>query len=916
MRTWGTSESVSERYKKISLAGPGYSTREVPIPAEYVETLIGPKGAVAEIRMHSGGLQVDVRPPLGPGLPHRAVLGPGREWQLTAAQSLLGESLRVASSRHVSLQSSFRHEKSELEAAMMTLERFHHGELSFDGGLGLPHQVDTVVGKFSKCNLSGLPCRPNELICDSLFEASLTPEGLTHRKSGTQEPPGFSAAVSEILACTAALNFYRWLCGLQPVQLSEWRHELCDLTSKTLVPRTTEVPAEVGVPVTLGALEFHDAFAKLLAAGGISVLHGEASLIAAVEQSLGSTHMLPSPRAELPPGYAERLARQYGETETQRPGRGVLKGRVQMLLTELPPSLSPMRVFWDLQVGNEPERTVRKPRPGRRSCARLSTIWGDRHGALNFRRCLLNPALQKFAAARRQDTCILWTGAELDESVDTPVSCCERLDAVCFPPTGLVPMSFLHGGRAPWTIMPDSTKFQPTAASAARAWWVIIEGRERAERGAEIPVRDFAVDCSTSGEPFCVIFWPDIGWPTSGDQIEVQLSGLCGPSTELTFFYEFCDVRQQVLDRCLLAEAAKIRSLLGDGALWPDTAPVGNTDCETPEVERLSHPELSFVTNSVDVAIMLRSPMAAALCVEVHLLRFGGEEEDVPHAAQAQRLPGDHFFITAKMPMARTRYELRLAVSKKDTPEELHSVPWKYMITTGDQCQMLLTSLEDPLRRKFGLAPVTLAAQLYGVVVLAPLTRRIMVGQCYFLVYVDQAVALSAVQAGVDAAEATASKEGRRAFSERAAACRSSMEVTPRRAPSSRLFSSRLVPPEATSDVSRGPGRRKMNGGGVSLEQAVGELYKRLHSTLAPHTQDTARQVHLDVALRGGDCVFPLQERLDFPNLYEGLVNFGEADALLPVSLFLRVPLHATEYAPRRLAEWLVCRVEHFPINF
>merc|ERR1712136_699814 len=169
----------------------------------------------------------------------------------------------------------------------------------------------------------------------------------------------------------------------------------------------------------------------------------------------------------------------------------------------------------------------------------------------------------------------------------------------------------------------------------------------------------------------------------------------------------------------------------GDGALWPNTARVGNTDCETPAVERLSHPELSFVTNSVDVAIMLRSPMAAALCVEVDLLRFGGEEEDVPHAAQA-----------------------------------------------------------------------------------------------------------------------------------------------------------------------------------------VGELYKRLHSTLAPHTQDTARQVHLDVALRGGDCVFPLQERLDFPNLYEGLVNFGEADALLPVSLFLRVPLHSTEYAPRRLAEWLVCRVEHFPINF
>ena len=43
--------------------------------------------------MHSGGLQVDVRRPPGPGLPHRAVLGPEREWRLTAAQSLLAEEL-------------------------------------------------------------------------------------------------------------------------------------------------------------------------------------------------------------------------------------------------------------------------------------------------------------------------------------------------------------------------------------------------------------------------------------------------------------------------------------------------------------------------------------------------------------------------------------------------------------------------------------------------------------------------------------------------------------------------------------------------------------------------------------------------------------------------------------------------------
>ena len=46
--------------------------------------------------------------------------------------------------------------------------------------------------------------------------------------------------------------------------------------------------------------------------------------------------------------------------------------------------------------------------------------------------------------------------------------------------------------------------------------------------------------------------------------------------------------------------------------------------------------------------------------MQVHLLLFGSEEDEVPHVEH--RLPGDHFFVAAKMPVARTRYEHWLSV--------------------------------------------------------------------------------------------------------------------------------------------------------------------------------------------------------------------------------------------------------------
>jgi len=587
-------------------------------------------------------------------------------------------------------------------------------------------------------------------------------------------------------------------------------------------------------------------------------------------------------------------------------------------------------------VGANPSSRITKPgeEDSHAGAYGLSSIWGDRRGALAFRRCLLNPALREFGAARRHDTCVLWTGADVgldeassnngDQTPVTPLSPFttkamrsaaarrwsfgdpQPMNAVCFPPSGLVPLSLLQNGQTPWTIMPDVTRFQPTASTAVRIWRVRIErpaGREwTAERLAEVPVKGYSIDCSMRGDPFCVIFWPGIGKAASGDQLEVVLSGLCGPVPELAFFYQFESFQQHALNTCIYNEASRMRSTFGDITLWGDgdlrakepaaVTPfpprIGSADEEQVVIEKVSHPDASIITSAVDVRVVLRGEQVAAMRAELYVMHFGEQEEEVMHATQIQKFPNHHFFVRVKLPMARRRYELRFLVSGHgDPPGALRRHPLKYMISTSQTCQTLLSSLEDPLLSRFGYAKISLLAQSHGIIILSPLTWRVAVGHCYFLVYVDTSVALPSARADAEAADLP---------------CEDAVDDV-----GTTLFSQRLL----SDKESCSPRSSHFHGTDVF------ELHRKCRDALEPHTQNCGGEVHLDVSIHNGEYMHRLRERLDFPGFFEGLVSLSDADATTAVKLLIRYPrVHAAEYSRRTIGEWCVCRAEYFPINF
>lgn len=631
---------------------------------------------------------------------------------------------------------------------------------------------------------------------------------------------------------------------------------------------------------------------------------------------------------------------------------------------------------------------------GKPSSYGLSEIWGDKHGALAMRRCLLNPSLRSFGASRQHDTCVLWTGSspELFSTIQQEIAPgrpehgktklpldlagplehanaeasrikearaaylmsrklqreeetkkVASIDAVSFPPAGIVPMFLLEGGAAPWTILPNSSRFQPTSSTRVRVWRSRIDRREwNTERLAEVGVRGLAVDCSLQGDPFCVIFWPDIRKAKEGDQFEVQLSGLTGDGQELTFFYEFRAFGMTDCDRGFIAEAARFRSLLGSSSLWPAPTPAAPHELKLPQcphppdirniapappeprrdrrtsdqlvpgrglpslpgsssarsmveevmappIETMSHHNRQLMTKSVDMAITLRSEAIAVLDAELVVMRFGEGEESVPNGAQVQKLKDGVFVIVVKLPMARCRYELRFWASRVQTPLENRRHPFKYMITTADQCQTLLGSLDDPLLDVFGLARIATEAQHHGIYILAPTTRRVLVGSCYFLVYVNEARAL-----------ARAKEVAAKAFenSKPTLCLRAPVETDK---PVTTLFSKRLL----QQDSFGGP------------HPEVLEMHELLRPVFEPWTQDVRANIHVQLATSDGLCRRQLRPRHDFRDFYEAQVTFTEAEAMLGLRLQLRFPkIQAAEFSPTTICEWTVCRSEHFPIGF
>lgn len=825
------------------------------------------------------------------------------------------------------------------------------------------------------------------------------------------------ACIAEVYGCMKELNFVRWLCGLHPVRLSSSSLAVCDMVSQLLGMVPTGGHPHRSRDLVPLVDELIDALAVESTGKHFAVLHKEGSLMSAIKQSLSSTHMLCTLSTKYPAleqssrarSLAFRVEAEKASAEVQKaawraPGAATRRApavenesSTAINAQSLPEDLEPLRVFWELSATPEechqgPASSDSSPRGGRsiksegshapkgqrsfrekewRHAAwrRISPVWGDRHGALSFRRLLLNPALKDFGACRREDTCILWTGADaastssryakallsppsaggtLQDASDGPWSCpATGVGAVCFPPAGIVPLNLLEGGRTVWSIAPDSSRFQPGAKTGVQVWRVRIDkpperqasnalqqGAWGAERVVEVPVRNFAVDCTSHGEPFCVLFAPELGQPRANDQLEVVLYGLVGPVDQLHFFYELQAFRDKANDHGFYSVGLKTKALLSDPSLWQEpqeptsvpwsaslhpsdadekptqatasaqrnggrgqttTAAGEPTDADRVRVtiETVSHHKLEFTVSAVNLDIMIRSPDAAALDADLVLVRYGGDEEVIPGGAQIQKL-GTHYIVRTKLPMPHSRYELRFFGSLPGAPGVFAEQPLRYIITTSDSCQTLLASLEDSLVHRFGYAKVTPEAQRFGLQVLEPILRRVDVGQAYFLVRVDKSQALEAARRLREGGDAAVSSEEK-------------LRMTS-------LFSHRLQP--------KAPVRTGVSHGSEPVSPKDPEaniLWKKMHDLLGHCSQDCDGRVHLEISMEHlqGCMTHRLRERPDFPGFFEGLVTFKESDSARSVQLLLTCPgVEDYQYRPLKAAEWAVFRADHYPIGF
>lgn len=561
---------------------------------------------------------------------------------------------------------------------------------------------------------------------------------------------------------------------------------------------------------------------------------------------------------------------------------------------------------------------------------------GDPQGTLALRRLLLARDLTAFGASRRQDTCILWTSPS--PQPQRREGSHSQIDAICYPPTGFVPHILLNRWQTAWSISPDCRKYSPTLNTNVKIWRVKIQhasGLPRdVERIAEVPVKGLLIDCSVFGEPFCVVFWPDVGNPEMVRvSLEVQLGGLRGPQSELSFYYEVLPFRQNLRNSQLRIEASKFaEDIVEDASLWPCKSPRAakarrtlTSSSSTNRIsskqkvttspraaistgnradkflsaacllEPLSHPNSTLEVHGVDVKMTLRGGSDVhAVRAELYVVRFGGEEEFVRRATQVTRLQDGIFLVRCKIPLPRFRYYLRLWPA----PNEVFAHPLQYNVSVIDAAHTpaLLPSLEDPLISKFGFAPISAAAQALGIIPVAPRMFRVPVGECYFLIYVDKAIALAAMKNNEDENEMN----------------------NPHCAPRlhTRLFNRRLgMKDNEKRSLSKSQAAKESSSPFNNLKV----LQKSLQRRLSPaHVQDSVGTVHLDLSFNEGSCVKRLTERSDLPGFYETFLDLNQADLSANLRLFLRLPgTDACHYTPRLLCEWFICRSnEHLPTGF
>eukprot|EP00933_Yihiella_yeosuensis_P017569 TRINITY_DN14643_c1_g1_i1.p1 TRINITY_DN14643_c1_g1~~TRINITY_DN14643_c1_g1_i1.p1 ORF type:complete len:827 (-),score=85.35 TRINITY_DN14643_c1_g1_i1:121-2601(-) len=519
-------------------------------------------------------------------------------------------------------------------------------------------------------------------------------------------------------------------------------------------------------------------------------------------------------------------------------------------------------------------------------------------------------------------------------------------DFVTFPPHGICPLDIIGGTLATWSIMPDSQRFQPTQELQVRMWRVrlIRQGHEDhldefgrwhvptpidSERLQEVAVPAVTCDCTSRGNPFCIIFRPKLDRLVEGDQFEVELTGLRGPDQSRSFFYDFRSFRADRQDFELMHEVRKFKELLNDKAYYKEPAvTLRAQDMQAlmkerrqagDRVERPKEvpPDMGLVTHQSQV-IQLGVPNirivvtcnVAALNAHLALIQSTGRRE-VKRAAKVIKI-GDRFMICVKIPTAASSYELSFYCSTHTKPGILQPHAWTYTLIAGEGFNCPLTSPEHPLRSRFGYCPLTTVAKLLGVTIIAPFNYAIRTGYVYFLVQVDPNILLAEDESHPRPSTNTSSEIFRMLQEESAAAAetKGDGEID-----------------DFHESGSKGGGSKKKVPHYSRAEGETGYVWKMqdlVRQDMDSKVQDMLGRMHFEISVIENESRIEryttrLQQREGFPQLFDGLVAFSSFDNNCRVEMLLRVNEpngQGVRMKSLKISEWTVVpREEILPPN-
>lgn len=368
-------------------------------------------------------------------------------------------------------------------------------------------------------------------------------------------------------------------------------------------------------------------------------------------------------------------------------------------------------------------------------------------------------------------------------------------------------------------------------------------------------------------------------------------------------FYELMSFRRKALNKALVEEAERCRNDMEKFShLWYrdiHKVTAGNwrwsqgklktktlsafqidDDVDAPDItiEPVTYQDTEITCTSGVLMMVLRCEGAALLLGELHVRRFAGETTEVDRAVHTRFLGENLYMVWVKIPMPRYRYEVRFAVSSHEDPRSLFIHDFKYQVSAAPSCPVLVRSVEDPLMQKFGYANMQTEAYFNGVTLLAPMKYRVTVGKCYFLVHVDKQKALQAAMQAL-AGNMMGEEDGEH----------------------TNLFSHRLLPQKDRLAHPHHP----------QTPKEVTSMYQILRESLESRVQDSHADIHFDLVLHDGQHIQRLRQRPDLPELHEGLIKLGDQDVSTKIRLQLRFPrLHAVDFSPRKVCDWLVCRAD------